>query len=247
MTNSATPALSRRAALGLMSSSAFAMGLGLPNAALADTSLLAQRRIVMAGRQRMLTQRMSRAVMFMALDIEAKRSLSILRRSHETFGTSLAVLRDGDAEQGLPPEDDPSVTQPLAAVDAYWAAFSTQVGQILDAESVTDFNIPIIATLNLSLLEAADDVVKSMVLAYGQKQLDQGLAVAINIAARQRMLTQKIAKEAGLIGLGFEVETNTAQLDETIKLFEASLSALMTGLPTITLPPPPETVLAKLV
>lgn len=244
---SVQPGLSRRSALGVLAAAAIPLAVPFQIRAQAPADALVRRRIVLAGQQRMLTQRMSRAATFMALDISAKRHLSILRQSHQEFGATLAALRDGDDTQGLPPEREDAVLAQLGTIDSYWAAFGTTLAEIIDRKTVTDPNIPTIATLNMNILTASDDLMKAMLQAYGNTAADPGIAVAINIAGRQRMLTQKSAKEAALIALGFEVGQNQLILSKTIELFDASLYALMQGLPTITLPPPPLNVREGLV
>lgn len=59
---------------------------------------------------------------------------------------------------------------------------------------------------------------------YGQR----GDAVAINIAGRQRMLTQKMTKEALLFKSSGDIKWKT-RLEETVNLFEKSLNALRNG------------------
>lgn len=61
----------------------------------------------------------------------------------------------------------------------------------------------------------------------------------MELAARQEMLTQKMAKEVGNIALGFKPEENRKILAGTADLYENSLQALIGGVEALTLPPPP--------
>ena len=53
--------------------------------------------------------------------------------------------------------------------------------------------------------------------------------VVINLAGRQRMLTQKMSKEALGVHKGDNVETYRTQLKQTASLFDKTLKALMNG------------------
>ena len=65
---------------------------------------------------------------------------------------------------------------------------------------------------------------------------DPGLAVTINLAGKQRMLTQKMSKEFLLIAAGYEVDSNKLSLQETAGLFERTLKGLLDGDATLDLP-----------
>lgn len=63
-----------------------------------------------------------------------------------------------------------------------------------------------------------------------------GLAATINLAGKQRMLTQKMSKEFFLIALQHEVETNKLNLLETYTLFDKTLTGLVAGDENLGLP-----------
>ncbi|MEM9843410.1 MAG: type IV pili methyl-accepting chemotaxis transducer N-terminal domain-containing protein, partial [Pseudomonadota bacterium] len=62
-------------------------------------------------------------------------------------------------------------------------------------------------------------------------EITQANAMLINLAGRQRMLTQKMAKDACEIWTGYHAEQGLADLEETMIIYESSLSALLNGLP----------------
>lgn len=73
-----------------------------------------------------------------------------------------------------------------------------------------------------------------------------GVAQAIDMAGRQRMLSQKMIKEAAMIGLKFRRSENREFLTETTELFDTSLFALIYGDENEDIPPAPDAVKAKL-
>ena len=54
-------------------------------------------------------------------------------------------------------------------------------------------------------------------------------ATVINLAGRQRMLTQKMSKEVLLVALGHDADANKANLRNTASLFDRTLKGLKDG------------------
>lgn len=237
----------RRSALQLMAGGcAFAPFLS-PGWAMGQSAAdFANRKVNLAGRQRMLSQRIGRAIVFAALEIEPARHLRMAESAHLLFDRTLIGLKNGDAELGLAEETKAEVLERLVAVEGVWADLSPRVLGIIETKVVTDAEYRAIAQLTTDALRSSNEVVKTIVGVYGNKDTDLGKAVAINVAGRQRMLSQKMAKESALIALGYEMDTMPEVLKKSANLFDASLTALIEGLPTITLPPPSATVRAKL-
>lgn len=59
--------------------------------------------------------------------------------------------------------------------------------------------------------------------------LAPGMATTLNLAGKQRMLLQEMAKEAQLILKQVNPEENRARLKDAMSLFEQTLKGLMTG------------------
>ena len=85
---------------------------------------------------------------------------------------------------------------------------------------------------NLSLLERAQVLSADISGQYANPfEITQANAMLINLAGRQRMLTQKMAKDACEIWTGYHAKQGRADLEETMVIYESSLSALLNGLP----------------
>ncbi len=77
-------------------------------------------------------------------------------------------------------------------------------------------------------------------------ELPAVVGMTVNLAGRQRMLTQKAAKEACLAAAGVDPQKNVANLTESLSLFDATLDALINGYAGTIMPPPNDEIRAKL-
>ncbi|MEL7466120.1 MAG: type IV pili methyl-accepting chemotaxis transducer N-terminal domain-containing protein [Pseudomonadota bacterium] len=235
--------VTRRAALlGGMSLALFNVA---PISAQAN-SAAAARKINVAGRQRMLSQRIAMASGLARLGIETGDNIEVVRIATAQFDAAQRALRTGSEDFGLPEETHPSVLSALQRSDVVWAEMGIAASSINSQGSVSRQNFEDIAELNLKLLSRANIVVKKLVKAYSEDDRgNAGIGNAIDMAGRQRMLSQKMIKESALIGLGYRKGDNRDFLEETLTLFDESLFKLMYGDEGENIPEPPAEVLAK--
>lgn len=179
--------------------------------------------ITVAGSQRALSQKMYKHLLLAALGVDKAGNLEHLAANRRQFGETQAAQRSGDPAPG------PEVLQALSAVDELWLLFDTVVGNGLNAgKGVTADLVARVDSLDLPLLAATDKVVQSYEKAAAGLTFSM-LAVTVNVAARQRMLSQKIAKEVLLIAYGHEAERNRRNLKQSADEFDATLKALIRG------------------
>lgn len=237
--------LSRRQFACLSAAGLF--GLLLPGSGIAAPSAIETARAVnIAGRQRMLSQRMARAAFFFRLGVEEARHIEMLGDAAALFDKSLAGLRDGSSELGLATETNARVLEGIGAVEQVWEVVKPAIDSTVEARGLDDDAMETIATANIPLLFASDNVVDQLVWTHGKSSGDPGLAVAINISGRQRMLSQKMAKEVAMIALGSAPRDTRRSLGETAMLFDQSLKALINGMPALQIPKAPEHIRQKL-
>ncbi|MEE9614514.1 MAG: type IV pili methyl-accepting chemotaxis transducer N-terminal domain-containing protein, partial [Thermodesulfobacteriota bacterium] len=172
--------------------------------------------INMAGRQRMLTQKMTKEV---AALLQGKAESASVLATADLFDKSLNALISGDRSQGIPPAENPAIRTQLTKVQTMWGEFKDNLEGLV---AVSDRRQGVYAYLmerNVLLLTKMNKAVGMM-----QKQ---GLpAKTINIAGRQRMLTQKMTKEALALDMG------AATIEEffaTVALFDKTLGGLVNG------------------
>ncbi|MEO1613048.1 MAG: type IV pili methyl-accepting chemotaxis transducer N-terminal domain-containing protein [Pseudomonadota bacterium] len=235
--------ITRRSAL--LGGLSLAVASAAPFAATADPAATA-RKINVAGRQRMLSQRIAMAASMARLGVDAGENLEVLRIATTQFDAAQRALRSGSEDFGLPEETHPSVLSALSRSDVTWAEMSIAADAITSQGSVARQNFEDIAELNLKLLSRANIVVKKLVSAYSEDDRGgSGFGRAIDMAGRQRMLSQKMIKETALIGLNYRKSDNRDFLEETLTLFDDSLFKLMYGDEGEGIPEPPTEVFAK--
>ena len=188
-----------------------------------------ERAINLTGMQRMLTEKMTKEALLVALKINKDQNLKNLEASRGLFRRTLTGLRDGDLELGLLPTTDPQVLEKVEKVEEIWPLYDATVQDALDSGSVSESQLAKIAELNVPLLNAVNKTVMTYQLLNSQGALNSVLGFAIDHAGRQVMLSQKMSKEFLLIASGHDVEKNRRNLEETAALFERTLTALLDG------------------
>ena len=192
--------------------------------------------INLADRERLLSQRMSKELLLVALGYNKKENLRNLQSSHDMFSRVLKGLHYGDAELALEPTDDSEVLDKLSRVEEIWPLFEAALNDSVTAGHVLRDHVEIVADLSLPLLKAMDEAVDS----YEELDARQHNAFslidhAINLAGRQRMLTQKMSTEYLLIAYGHSVEVNRRRLTESMTEFERTMDGLINGNPDLKL------------
>lgn len=220
----------------------FAATLGLgPGAALGAS--VADRRLAIAGQQRMECQRISRAALYVGLDIERSSHLKLLDEGRRSFAEALQALRIGDSDMALPPAEEDALLSALDGLDQAWAAFDAEAGEIIAKKAMRSSQVQMVADVDQMLLFLTDTLVAKLT-ALGARD---GSAIAINAATRQQMLIQKMAKEVAQIAIGHETLKAQTALSESIRAFRSSLVVLIDGVPSAGLAPAPASVREALV
>jgi len=201
-----------------------------------------------AGRQRMLSQRISKAALLVALDVDATNSRAELSDNIDLFATSHAGLLNGDTGLGLAATTDACTLQQMMKVTDLWAAFEPLVGPIAAGALATDGTLQEIADRNPTLLTTMNTAVGLYASASptcsSPNVSSTEWSTVINVAGRQRMLSQKMSKEFLLVAKGIDVADNKLNLAATIALFEGSLAKLVQGSTADSLPAAPTQALA---
>ena len=189
-------------------------------------------RINYSGKLRMLTQRVAASSCALSSDISPEENHDILEAATKEFDKIINGLRNGDEDLHiLGPETSRTMLHDLDELEAEWALVHKAIDEILidghnieAAHFIDDHNLKL---LDLAIVLAADVNAK-----YADPfELSQADAMMIDIAGRQRMLTQKMAKDACEVWTGYHAQEAKDDLRKTTVIFENSMKALRYGMP----------------
>jgi hypothetical protein len=175
--------------------------------------------INLAGKQRMLTQKMSKEALFVAKGIDTEKNKANLAKTVALFDKTLKGLINGDSSLNLPKTKNKEILAQLQKVTDLWKSFKTKIEKN-DLKAIASENIPLLKNMNAA--------VQMYAKASGSK-LDPAMAKTINLAGKQRMLTQKMTKELLLVANGIDTDANKENAKKTVALFEKTLNDLING------------------
>lgn len=186
--------------------------------------------INLAGKQRMLTQRISKLALLDALGIEQKRSENLLENSYKLYDKTLKGFLQGDDDLQLPPAKNKKIKDAIVKVEELWKPFKENVKKVLASHGKNAEALAYIIANNEELLKRSNDLVQTFKKEYATHNfLEDARKEIVDIAGRQRMLTQKMTKEKLLTRLGIDANINREKMVTTVKLFDTSLKYLMYG------------------
>lgn len=224
----------------VMSGFAALLSLSFAEPLLAEGPTSAEYGVVLnlSGKQRMLSQKMSKEILLVALDVDKAANLDNLEKTSSLFDKTLKGLRSGSAELRLPPTTSDRILRQLDTIDGIWAEFYPVVQEVIKSKAAAKEQVASVAEKNLPLLKEMNKAVGlyEKDAQQGGLKADPGLAASLNLSGKQRMLSQKMSKEFLLVAYGHQREDNKLALLETYTLFERTLKGLLDGDETLGLP-----------
>jgi len=179
--------------------------------------------INMAGRQRMLSQKMSKEFLLVTKGLDPVENEAAMRSTMDLFESSLQKLMNGDAASDITKPPNADIANQLDVVQGLWTTYkevlSNNVGSSnpVILQKISDQSVPLLVQMNAGV---------------GMYSTAAGLAApgaVVNVAGRQRMLSQKMSKETLLVGLGVDKDKNLGTLESSRDLFVNSHNALLNG------------------
>ena len=194
-------------------------------------------RINYSGKLRMLSQRIPSAACHLAAGIEGSRE--ILEAAEHEFHDILAALEFGNSDMGIHgAETRKKTVMKIHDVHNVWDPYEKNVDEVL-AGAVDDAHVSFLLTESMTVLGSAKLLVSEISGQYSNPaEMTQAGAMVVDISGRQRMLTQKMAKEA-CAAWSERSETAANDLAGTMQVFETSLTALIDGFPAAGIKRPP--------
>jgi len=163
----------------------------------------------LAGKQRMLSQRIAKDYFYIGKGVNVSKATKQLKASIQAFNKSQKIL-----SQSI---KDDEIQNMLMFVDMSSEEFST-----IAMEPYSLDNGALILDLSESMLEGSQYVVEAI-----KKGLKQQVSSIVDISGRQRMLSQRIAKYYISYQAGIKDKNSITQMQDAVKLFDDSHHKLM--------------------
>lgn len=180
----------------------------------------------LAGKQRMLTQRMTKLTLLIDADIKSEKNIKKLHKAITLYEENLKILHS----------KDPKITQQIQIIKKLWKPFSTNIKNVILNKKGIDY----IITHNEILLKESNNLVKLYETSNATlNYLDKARLYIVNLAGRQRMLLEKMSKEKILVFQ--EKKGYKKKLKNSMDEFELALKKLREGdsqkfIPTVSNP-----------
>ncbi len=183
--------------------------------------------INLAGKQRMLTQKMSKEAFEIFLGLNIDSAKKGLKASRDLFDKTLNGLIKGDKSLKLVATKDKNIQAKLQEVKKLWEPFKNHIDKIYKLKA-TRKDYRYIKNNNIKLLKTMNEAV-FMYAKLNKSNTKFKLANDINLAGRQRMLTQKISKDILQYILNLDKKESIKDLKKSINLFDKTLKGLYNG------------------
>lgn len=201
----------------------FANSLELDMASLVDdlmsNSNTIKKQINLSGKQRMLTQRVSKLALLISLGIDKENNQKRLMKFSNLYNDTLESFKGNDSKE---------INTQLLVINKAWKPFSENLKKIIEGTDKEGKALDYLIKNNENLLKESNILVRKYEQSNtSQNYMEKAMLGIINLAGRQRMLTQKMTKEKLLVMKG--QKENSEKLEKTIKLFDDSLILLIKG------------------
>ncbi|MEM6943767.1 MAG: type IV pili methyl-accepting chemotaxis transducer N-terminal domain-containing protein [Pseudomonadota bacterium] len=182
-------------------------------------------KIKISGDLRTFTQRMALATAFVMLDVDREHFMEVLKEEYEEFAHDMEVLVSGDPKYHMEPEQNELVLEAINTVGIGWKVLGPALKDVVDTGVVDDAHFHKIEKVNVQVMALTDSLLHRIMTEY-KESLPQGLAYQIDVAGVQRMLSQKMIKEAILVALEFEADKHHGMLLGSMQLYGFGLDKL---------------------
>lgn len=202
-------------------------------------------RVNLSGQLGTLSERITAAACNLSAGIATTESQAVLQISTHHFSRINQALLVGNRGFGILGEETrPRTLQAINDLNAKWEPLQ-EMANGMAASSNDVASVDSLAGQSNPLQREAQILVSEITGQYADPvALLHADALLLEIAGRQRMLSNRMSKNVCLIASDVQDEAAMAELAETMALFEASLNALQNGLESVGVRPPPNDAIA---
>lgn len=181
--------------------------------------------INIAGRQRMLSQKMMKELVLIKLGVNVDENRALIKETVEVFDSSMQDLLRGNGPKSILPPSA-KVESALKDTQALWAKLNVDINKALKGDPV---NVPELSEQSVLVLNAMNKIVETYVDIARSQGIKSVGGQVVNIAGRQRMLTQRVSKALFLMAMGGENSLAKHEMKQAKTLFGQSHNALLNG------------------
>jgi hypothetical protein len=193
-----------------------------------NKTYMLKRLVNLSGKQRMLTQRMTKLSLLVSSNIDKQENIKRLAKFSSLYNQTLIAFVQGDKELNCTPIKNKAIEEQIKVIEEKWDIFYKNIKNIIENKDKSGKSLKYVVDNNEELLKVSNELVKRYEQSNrSQNYLDKARLRIVNVAGRQRMLTQKMTKEKFLISKGNS--EYIPKLKKTIELFDSSLQALING------------------
>ncbi len=182
-----------------------------------DNSNKLKEQINIAGKQRMLTQRMIKLALLIDEEIKREKNIKKLNNAIKHYSDNLKALQS----------ENPQIHQQLETIQKLWSPFLENIESIIQNKKENKA-LQYLIDNNIKLLKSSN---KLVTIYENSKEelnyLDKAELDIVNLAGRQRMLLEKMSKEKIL--LFKEKSDYKKELSSSINDFDQALQQLRKG------------------
>ena len=203
-------------------------------------------RIESAEYLRTYTQEVAAAACYLYNGIDNTLSSELLQEARDGFDLKLDALINGNEALGIiGGEQRRKTLVKLEKLKAEWADMAAATDALL-ADPTNSDAVNVIKARNMELFHMTDILVSDIEAQYANPAIIvQANVLLLEIVGRQAMMTQKIAKDACKIFTGNDSQEIKDLLKGSVSIYEASLDALLNGLPELGIQPAPTPEIAQ--
>ena len=184
--------------------------------------------INLSGKQRMLSQYMAKLAVQIDLNVQKDKSIAELKKMSELYDKTLKGFKSADNDLGIKAATNAKVIEQIAVLEKEWNNFYAQVQLLTSKKDKDGKALAYILNNNEKLLASSNELVKRYEASNtSTNYLEKARLRVVNVAGRQRMLSQKMTKEK-LLSIKSKKEYKI-KLANTVKLFDESLETLIKG------------------
>jgi|GEM_PF-1130674 len=175
-----------------------------------------------AGKQRMLTQKLTKLIMELQLGDLSK--TEEIQDVQSKFSQVIKGLRIGDLELNLPPAESPQILFKIKNVEKKWETFDEKINMVISYAPSVQEDLENIISKNVRLFNEANQLVELL----GEKMDSK----TVSVAGRLRAITQRVSKSV----LQFNHFRTSDSIDEGNKFIDLQykiINGLLNGAPEL--------------